>query len=76
MSDRCLTVRIIDSELIFNHGIVHNILTEKCDKRKICAKLVPKKKPLLPTNKRKSEGMCAWTFMNASKMTKISSNMS
>ena len=52
MSDRCLTVRIIDSELIFNHGIVHNILTEKCDKRKICAKLVPKKKTPL-TNEQK-----------------------
>ena len=28
-----------------------------------------------PKNKMKTEGMCAWTFLNASKMTKILSNI-
>jgi len=72
-SDRCLTVRIFGSELNLNLQTVHDILTEELGMRKICAKLVPK---ISTTNKRKPDGMCAWTFLNASKMTKIFSNMS
>jgi len=41
-SDRCLTVRMISSELILNHQTVHNILTEEMGMRNICAKLFQK----------------------------------
>jgi len=61
-SDRCLTVRMIGDELNLNHQTVYNILTEELGTCKICAQLVPKNSP---TNKRKTKGMCAWTFLNA-----------
>jgi len=73
MSYRRLTVRMIGSDLNFNHQTVHDILAEELGMRKICAKLAPK---ISPTNKRKPDGMCAWAFLNASKMTKMLSNMS
>ena len=37
-----------------------------------CRKFVPSwSQKFSPMNRRKTEGMCAWTFLNASKMTKI-----
>jgi hypothetical protein len=72
-SDQCLTVRMISSVLNLNQQTVHEILTFELGMQKICAKLVPK---ILTMNRRKTEGMCAWTFLNTSKMTKIFSNMS
>ena len=72
-SDRRLTVRMIGSELNLNHQTDHDILTEELGMQKTCAKLVPKNSP---TNKSKTEGTCAWTFLNAWKMTNIFSNMS
>ena len=41
-SDRCLTVRMIDSELNLNHRAVHCILTEELGMQEICTRLVPK----------------------------------
>ena len=41
-SDRRLTLRIIGSELNLNRFTVHQILTQDLDKRKVCAKMVPK----------------------------------
>ena len=41
-SDRCLTIRMISSELNLNHQTVHDILTEELGMQKICAKLIPK----------------------------------
>ena len=67
-SDRRLTVRMTSSVLNLNHQTVHEILTFELGMQKICAKVVPK----ILTN---TEGMCAWTFLNALKMTKIFSNM-
>jgi len=67
-SDRRVTVRMMGSELNLNRQTFHYILAEELDMQKICAKLVPK---ISPINKRKTEGMCAWTFLNASKLTKF-----
>ena len=41
-SDRRLTLRMIASELNFNHTTVHQILTQELAMRKLCAKMVPK----------------------------------
>jgi len=41
-SDRCLTVRMIGSELNLNHQTAHDILTDELVMQKICAKLVLK----------------------------------
>jgi hypothetical protein len=40
--DRRLTVRMIASELDLNHTMVHQILTQELDMKKVCAKMVPK----------------------------------
>jgi hypothetical protein len=66
--DRRLTVRVIGSELNLNHQTVHDFWAEELGMRKLYGKLVPR---LSPTNKRKPDGMCACTFLNASKMTKF-----
>ena len=42
-SDRRLTVRMIASQLNFNHTTVHQILTQELAMRKACAKIVPQK---------------------------------
>ena len=42
-SDRRFTVRMIASELNFNHTTVHQILTQELAMRKLCAKIVPQK---------------------------------
>jgi len=60
--------------LNLSHQTVHDILTEELDMRKIRVNLVSKN--LTNKQKKKAEGMCAWTFLNASKMTKMFSNMS
>ena len=65
-----LTVRMISSELNLNHQTVHDMLTEELGMQKICAKLAPNN-----LTKEQTEGMCAWTFLNASKTT-IFLNMS
>ena len=72
-SDRRLTVRMISSVLTLNRKTVHEILTFELHMQKMCAKLVPK---ILSNKQKETEGMCAWTFLNASKMTKVFSNMS
>ena len=41
-SYRRLTLRMISSELNLNRFIVHQILTQDLDMRKVCAKMVPK----------------------------------
>ena len=41
-SDRRLTVRMIASELNWNHTTVHQILTEELAMKKLSAKFVPK----------------------------------
>ena len=41
-SHRCLTVRMIGTELNLNHQTVHDIPTKELSMWKICAKLVPK----------------------------------
>jgi len=41
-SDCRLTVRMIASELNFNHTMVHRILTQELAMRKVCVKIVPK----------------------------------
>ena len=41
-SVRRLTLRMISSELNLNPFTVHQILTQDLDKRKVCAKMVPK----------------------------------
>ncbi|KAL4085370.1 hypothetical protein QTP88_027229 [Uroleucon formosanum] len=41
-SDRRLTVRMIGEQLGLTHTIVHQILTNDLEMRKICAKMVPK----------------------------------
>jgi len=58
---------MISSVLNLNRQTVQEILTFELGMQKICAKLVPK---FLTNEQKKSEGMCAWTFLNASKMTK------
>jgi len=42
-SDRRLTVRMIASELNFNHTTVHQILTEELAMKKFCAKFFSQK---------------------------------
>jgi len=42
-SDRRLTLRMISSKLNLNRFTVHQILTQDLFKRKVCAKMVPKK---------------------------------
>jgi len=72
-SDRRLTVRMISSVLNLNHQTVHEILPSNW----ACRKFVPSwSQKFSPMNRRKTEGMCAWTFLNALKMTKFFSNMS
>ena len=71
-SDRRLTVRMIGSELNLNYRTVHDILTEELGPQRICAKLVQKKKKTSPTNKRKTERMCAWPFLKASNASSYS----
>ena len=39
-SDRRLTVRMVASELNFNHTTVHPILTQELATRKVCVKIV------------------------------------
>lgn len=41
-SDRRLTVRMIGEELNLTHTLVHQILTNELEMRKICSKMVPK----------------------------------
>ena len=41
-SDRRLTLRMISSELNLNRFTVHQILTQDLNRRKVCAKMVPK----------------------------------
>jgi hypothetical protein len=66
-SDRRLTVRMVGSKLLLNHQTVHDNFTEKLIMRKICANLVLKH---LTNEQKETEGMCGWTFLNASDMTK------
>jgi len=55
-SDRRLTVRMIASELNFNHTTVHQILTEELALKKLCAKFVPKNLTIEQKDNRKD--MC------------------
>ena len=72
-SYRCLTVRMISSVLNLNHQTIQEILISNWR----CRKFVPSwSQKFSPMNRRKTEGMCAWTFLNASKMTSIFSNTS
>jgi len=46
--------------------------TKFCSSNWACRKFVPSwSQKFSPMNRRKTEGMCAWTFLNASEMTKI-----
>ena len=63
-SDRRLTVRIVASELNFNHSTVHQILTQELAMRKLCAKIVPKNLTIGRTS--------VFIFWNGSKVTEIS----
>jgi len=56
-SDRRLTVRMIGCELHLNHQTVHDVLTEELGMRKICAKLV-KKKRLTNEQKENRRNVC------------------
>ena len=52
-SDRRLKLRMVSSELNLHRFTVHQILTRDLDKRKVCAKMVPKNL----TTEQKANGM-------------------
>jgi len=75
--DRRLTVRMISSVLNWNRQTVHEASTKLLPSNWVCRKFVPSwSQNFSPMNRSKTAGICAWTFLNASKMTKCFSNMS